>query len=139
LIRGGFAVGRAYVLAQISVPRLGRVEYILFLIDTGADITVIQPPDLIKLGIDAQRDLPRPTAHISGISGGSTLSVEPCVLQFIHTDGVINRLEIPLHFAEPIAVNAESESLLGWDVLRDYRLTLENQSGLVALDYPLPS
>src|SRR5262245_39152062 len=50
--RFGNTSGAPYMEARISIPRLNLRGLVSFLVDTGADGTVIMPIDSRKLGID---------------------------------------------------------------------------------------
>jgi len=137
LIEGLVINGRPYVAASVSVPRLGRRRLVTFLVDTGADVTVIHAQDQAALGIDAARDLSvRSSIQLGGIGGTSTPFVENCEFRFIHEDGVRQTLSVPAYFPVLTVVNEPYESLLGRDVLENFRLTFEQRAGLLVLEEP---
>ena len=52
MILGSFdADGRPYMQGRLFFPRLQLDAYIDFLVDTGADVTTLHPPDSITMGI----------------------------------------------------------------------------------------
>ena len=61
--RIGNLSGAPYVEARISFPQLGFRGLVSFLVDTGADGTVLMPADTKRLGID-------PKSMSSPIGGG---------------------------------------------------------------------
>jgi hypothetical protein len=105
-------------------------------VDTGADLSVIMPADFEALGLDPERNLEKSSMRAAGLTSETVLYVEPCMIELVHIDGVVDRVEVPLHFAASGMANVRSQSLLGWDVLGRYRCTVERASGLVALEYP---
>jgi len=50
--RFGDTSGRPYVEARLVIPSLGIATNISFLVDTGADTTVLMPMDAAKAGLD---------------------------------------------------------------------------------------
>jgi hypothetical protein len=58
--RLGNTSGAPYIEARVSFPRLKRRGLVSFLVDTGADGTVLMPADSKKLGIDF-KSLKNPT------------------------------------------------------------------------------
>jgi hypothetical protein len=118
------------------VPRLGRREFVLFHVDTGAEVTMINARDAAALGFQAEDASIEPVTRIQGLGGSSRVSVEHCILEFLHTDGSTDSIGLPVYFAQPGEISERFQSLLGWDVLANYRITIEKASGLVALEYP---
>lgn len=51
-----------------------------------------------------------------------------------HTEGFWDHLVRPIGFAVPTPWNSQFPSVLGRDILRHYRLTFEEMSGLVTLE-----
>jgi translation initiation factor 2B subunit (eIF-2B alpha/beta/delta family) len=50
--RFGDTTGRPYLEGRLVFPRLNLQHNVSFLVDTGADRTVIMPADAVTLGID---------------------------------------------------------------------------------------
>ena len=108
-----------------------------FLVDTGADYTVVHPRDMLNLGIRASYHFTGSAALSSqGIGGSAEIFPEPCDLFLEHDDGTIDQLALTIYFASPNSVNDQYPSLLGRDVLSYYRFTFHQASGLVTLDVP---
>src|SRR5215467_11358638 len=76
--RFGSASGAPYIEAHVSFPRLGLRGFVSFLVDTGADGTVLMPSDGKKLGVDFTT-LINPTTS-QGIGGSSQGFSEEVVL-----------------------------------------------------------
>src|SRR5436305_3620283 len=78
--RFGNTSGAPYIEALVSFPRLRLRGLVSFLVDTGADGTVLMPTDSRKLGIDF-RSLRNPTTS-EGIGGAAQGFDENGVLSF---------------------------------------------------------
>ena len=133
---------------QLPAPFLrGRVMYgvsaleLDFLIDTGAEVTVLSPADASNLfGNQAHRLLPRlyPSIHISGVGQGKAVEV-PLTLVFRDQD------EDPLYLRLPVLVMPSPQgpsqssalgplpSLLGRDILNRFVLILNPATETVEL------
>ncbi len=113
-----------------------------FLIDTGATRTTLSPraanrvfPGYAKL--DWTRD-PRLSA-VHGIGGTSRIIRRTCAIRFqddqagpIYWDG-------PVDLIEPTADGWALPSLLGRDVLDNFRLTVSKRESLISLEVQLPA
>lgn len=82
MLRGRFGntTTAPYLEAYVSVPRLGHKGYVSFLVDTGADGTVLMPADTKKLGINSG-SLRNPTAS-QGVGGVARGYSEQIILGF---------------------------------------------------------
>ena len=117
MIIGWFGrTGRLYVKGDLQFPRLGVSGALEFLVDTGADRTIIHPPGIQELTIPV--DLLTNRTATYGVGGASGLFREPAILRFRDADPTIHytyRLNIAI--AEPNAVNRNFPSLLGRNIL----------------------
>ena len=117
----------------MSLPSLGTSAAVDFVIDTGADYTIIHPADallLVPLGIT----LP----HDKGLGGigltPSRYASLPCRLTLTHTDGLSVLVVLPsVYLAQPGFANGVAPSLLGRDVLSGFRLVVDGNTGEVSL------
>ena len=117
--------GQPWVWVRLTIPRLGVVNHwVLFLIDTGADITCLNPYDGRLIGCPFD-ELVNP-AVFGGISGAHTYYIEPAIIS-LQEDDTAFTFEVPLSIAKPHPVVDEAPSLLGRDVLN-----------LVRMDYDFP-
>lgn len=117
---------RALVKATVSVPSLRLEGDIDFLVDTGANATLLAPPDAAALGIDVT-DLPEgePAAGIGGES--RTVFVEAII--------TLGELDYVLYL-QILAPESESErrevedmpSLLGTDILSGFAFFMEERT-----------
>ena len=112
--------GRPYVEAFVHFRRLGVGQTIGFFVDTGASSTSIHPQDGEEAGLPYDR-LQQPRS-ISGVGGQATYYREPAIMYFIDDSHFhIYRLDVAI--AEPTSANANLPSLLGRDVLVNWKMT----------------
>lgn len=101
-----------------------------FLIDSGATSSVIHPQDaLLKLGL-SEATLSSPqfwsSTHVtSGVGGEATSFVYPGTYTFVHDDGNLLHVDEDIHIAQLTPTNLDIPSLLGWDILRRFRIELD--------------
>jgi len=125
------------VTVRILVPRLGVQSDIDFIIDTGSTTSLINPGGQRRLGVSALRHFAGQRAAVSrGIGGRHSHFSEPCDLFFRADDDGYEHLQETIRFARPSVSNADLPSLLGLDVLRNFRFTFEPASGLATLETP---
>jgi len=137
VIRGEVVAGRPTILAVILVRRLRRAGWARFLIDTGSDQSLIHPGDALQIGLDLATDFREAVPVTSrGIGGSSSEYVEVSDIFLERLGGDWDRLTIPLRIAVPTAANEALPSLLGRDVLRNYRLVFQQSDGVVFLEDP---
>jgi len=53
---------------------------------------------------------------------------------FEHEDGRRQIIDDEIHLAQPTDYNRRFPSLLGWDILKYFRLTIDGRTGEVTLD-----
>ena len=118
----GRASGAPYIEAHVSFPRLRLRGFISFLIDTGADGTVLMPTDSGKLGVDF-RLLTNPTAS-QGIGGIARGYHETAVVSFSGRRYIYS-YAIQIEISALLADNSRLPSLLGRDILGRWRLVVD--------------
>ncbi len=116
--RYGDTTNAPYVEARLHIPRLGIVSDISFLVDTGADTTMLMPADRKRIGINLQSAGFQKKASALGLGGKSSSFLEPAHVYFSEKAKVY-KYEIELW----ISANCNDDlievpSLLGRDVLR---------------------
>ena len=121
-------------LIEILVSIEGMQGTVRFLIDTGADVSILGPDDsLAVLGsaafaIDFAGD-PR-SLRLMGIGGGAHHVVRDAVLMLYSTEGERHSLAMPILIAEPAPPRLaepgppQPPSVLGRDFLRRFHLEL---------------
>ena len=134
LIEGQFGeLGRPRVAVRVVFPRLGKDAQVSFIVDTGADASLLSEADAVKMKIDYSA-LEQPD-EIAG--GGGLLGVhhEEAILVF---DDGSSSLPIPIHLG--IAERGSSTalqfpSLLGRDILDKARTVVDPTGGELILDF----
>ena len=125
---------RPFVLAHVVIPALAIAGDVNFLVDTGADGTLLAAADAARLEIATSR-LPKGTAS-RGV-GGATPTV--------HTEATItlgpDRYQLELRILAPETARQRRElahvpSLLGRDILSRFALFYDHVVGLVLLLEP---
>ena len=141
------------VQAIVYLPRLDVVEKVDFLVDTGADTSVLMPSDVGALGLEYS-DLDEETYNVSsGVGGEAGFYQEPAIIYFGQT-GVVQYWTTQIGICdvwedseeeEEVVEGGKSEdeeeeeessmpSLLGRDFLNLCALTADPVSGQFFLD-----
>jgi hypothetical protein len=114
---------------------------VYFLLDTGAGTSVVHPLDATtKLGInDAALRNPalwpiQRTAH--GVGGLSPEYSVPAHYALQRDDGTWAKHQEDLAIAQPMQGNQTLPSLLGWDILRHYRIVADWHARSIRLEDP---
>ena len=111
--------GRPFVRGRLVAPRLEVDESVLFLLDTGADVTCLHPADAKNVGLAFDQLSNR--VSYRGVGGRSPYFVEPAILSI--TDKLQARLyAVQLLIAEPDGSNEVLPSLLGRDIINNWRI-----------------
>ena len=82
MLRGRFgdSSGRPYLEGRLVIPRLEMRRDVSFIVDTGADSTLLMPLDGQGMGVDYSR-LEESTTSV-GIGGATENFLEPALLAF---------------------------------------------------------
>jgi len=120
--RFGNTSGAPYLEARISIPRLRLHGLISFLVDTGADGTVLMPTDSKKIGVNF-RSLRNPTTS-QGVGGLAKGYTEEVILSFRDPKYIYSYL-LNVEIAAPTTRNNRIPSLLGRDILDQWRFVLD--------------
>lgn len=124
MLRGifGGVTGTPYIEGSVLIPGLAKPTDILFLVDTGADMTMLLPQDSDKIGIDFGALL-GPLERSTGIGGVARIKTLPATVLFTDPGRAVYGYEVVLSILEPSEAIREMPSLLGQDVLRRWRMT----------------
>ncbi len=135
----GFLLGapgrlRPFVTARVAIPSQQIVGDVDFLIDTGADATLLAPGDAIDLGLDvaALPQGPRSTG-VGGII--TTVSAPATITLDQHNFMIPLRILVPRSKRQQAAL-ARIPSLFGRDLLAHFALFFEVRSATVLLLEP---
>ena len=124
MLRGRFGdtSGRPYLEGRLFLPRLDVRGDISFLVDTGADASLINPLDSARLGIDYSRL--EGHAESWGIGGVAHNFIEDAVLVFSEPGVALYVYRLTIDISPPgPAIPADLPSLLGRDILDRWRMT----------------
>ena len=118
MIIGGFDdQGRPFVEGRLALPSLRVDRSILFLLDTGADITCLHTRDSRRAQIPF--NALRSRTYTRGIGGASRYFRETAIISF--SDGPHTRYYVvELHIAEPNEANENLPSLLGRNIINKW-------------------
>ena len=133
MIDGYFeADGRPYVRCRLHLPRFQAVEEVDFLVDTGADTTILHPEDGYRLKCPFD-ELSNPV-DVTGAGGQHTYFTEPAIVS-LYDGETRHDLRINLYVGKPHPVTDGLDSLLGRDVLNE--LEMEYAPGRGRLNFNL--
>ncbi len=121
MIRGYFHNDRPFVRAWVRLPGLGLMDEIRFLVDTGATYTTLHPLDGRNMGVPFLQ-LGGPVRAVRGVGGRADYVGQPAELLFLDHEGGYARLEIEMNVARLTRGLEGLPSLLGRDVLRQWRM-----------------
>jgi hypothetical protein len=108
--------------------RDGRTREVWFLVDTGADRTVLDFDTYLNLGLDS---LPAAGFELEGVGGNTGSVVVRLPLQFLRDDGVFARFNADvLAFTEPTALGM---NFLGRDILNYFAVVADYEGRTVCL------
>jgi predicted aspartyl protease len=103
----------------------------MFLVDTGADASVLSPADAMALGIHGEVTPQR--VHVGGVTGRAQYHQERANVAF-RTRGRVHIYRLRVLVAPPTADLAELPSLLGRDVLNRWHMTYRPTEGRLTFD-----
>jgi hypothetical protein len=122
---------RPFVAAAVAIPALAVGGDVAFLVDTGADSTLLAPRDVTRLGIDLQQ-LPE-GAPSTGVGGRTPTAYARAIITLdTHNFDVRLRILAP-RAPHQQAVLIRIPSLLGRDVLAHFALFFEERTRRVLL------
>jgi len=132
-LRGEFHLitGRPFVRGTIAIPRLRTLLNTVFLVDTGADVSVLNPADALALGI--QDSALTHSVDVGGVTGRSQYRREPATFSF-QTPGRAHLYRLRVLVAPPTMDLVELPSLLGRDVLNRWHMSYRPTEGRLTFD-----
>ena len=144
MIRGFFDVHRGphpWVTAGVLLSGYSQQWVpVDFLVDTGAATTCLHPNDaILRVGISPLRlALPQMWARKSGrhgVGGSGQYYTVDASYAFLHDS--TNELQViqgTVDIAQMTPRNETLPSLLGWDILRYFKITVDSKAGTVILE-----
>lgn len=114
-------------------------EQVRLLIDTGAARTCLHPADALAVGVPRRSLLRRqawadPPIMVRGVGGSTEYYPASASLAFETVDGNLYAVDRQILVAKATPTNTRLPSLLGWDVLRDFHLSIRHDTGIVGLE-----
>ena len=138
MISGYFSAhwGCPFVWTRLAIP--GRPpQPVPFLIDTGSATSIVHAKDAItrlnlaRAAMEPAAWAPEETVRRLGVAGVARSRMIEATFEFTHEDGS------PQALAETIELGAvdsqQLPSLMGWDLLRHFRIELDRGTGTVTL------
>jgi hypothetical protein len=113
--------GRPLIEGYLDIPSFGIQGFVQFLIDTGADNTVLMPADAKRLKVDYSKFTI--TDHSLGSGGASLDYLCPAVAIFAEAGHTAHSYGITLRLPEPKPELFIAPSLLGRDILNRWHMT----------------
>ena len=117
---------------SLSRLQLGPIP-VAFMLDTGADMTLLHPGDARRLGIDFH-------SHFQGIQrvkipgvGIAEAYLEQATLELPHLNGTVDRLAGSVFVAVPTDINRQHPSILGRDVFDHYSIIYNKARNILVL------
>ena len=121
----GEGSGRPLIEGKIILPRLAIEGDVLFLMDTGADTSVLMPSDAKNLGVPY--NLLEGDRECGGIGGTVHSFVERAILVFSHPNRTLYGYDLEIDIMPHDAEMEEVPSLLGRDVLDRWWIVYDPQ------------
>jgi hypothetical protein len=132
LIRGYFLNDSPFVAASVAIPRLtDRSSTVEFLIDTGAQFSVLHRDVLAALNIELQSLADRPTDTAQTYGGPVEYIRVRVNMTFEEQDGHTVTFTVFMRIAPES--DARLPSVLGMDVLSDFDLLMSRRTDRVEL------
>lgn len=122
IIKGSFdpETGRPYCQGLLFIPVFNKSSLIDFIVDTGSDVTTLNPGDGLKMKIDYRKlDYSEPCIAVGSSHNACLVQA---VLGFLSDDGSLLGYIVGLHITPKLKGSEQLPSLLGTDVLRKWRL-----------------
>ena len=123
--------GRPYVAARVNIPVIGAWAHVLFLIDTGADKSLLSASDARRIGIDYGALGSR--SDIIGVGGKLEAYSVQTTIAFADSEAQVHFYRLTLDVACD-SEQYELPSLLGRDILNRWCMTYDPPNDHLRLD-----
>ena len=137
MIRGryGGTSRRPYVEGRLLIPRLSLFGDISFLVDTGADNTLLMPVDAKRIGLDHGSLDSQTMVQSIGTGGKSRFFREAAVVSFLDVEsGFSIERTIDLIVPQDNPDLRDAPSLLGRDVLHTWTMNYDPRHNVLTFD-----
>lgn len=134
MLRGRFGdtTGRPYLEGRLLIPRLGIDANISFLVDTGADTSLLSPADAFEMGVDYS--LLTGETESLGTAGIAHNFTEPASIAFTEPGRYIYIYHVGLEIAAPSPEIIQMPSLLGREIVDRWRMVYNPRRRLLTFD-----
>jgi hypothetical protein len=127
---------RPFIQVVVSLPRFDVIRPVQMLVDSGADITTLQPQDTLLM-LDETQFSELGNQHVAqGIGGYGNFLSEDAAIGFLMTDGHICWIPITIDIAEPNSPLG-IPSVLGNDVMRFAVTRLDAINSSIIIEFHL--
>jgi hypothetical protein len=125
VLRGRFGdtTGRPYLEARLFIPRLNLDADISFLVDTGADSSLLGPADAYEMNVDYSKL--RGRSESLGTAGVAYSYTEPASVALTDPGRFVYLFHVKLDIAAPSPHTMELPSLLGREILDRMLMTYD--------------
>ena len=127
---GRFRKGRPYVVATIVLPRLNLCGNVEFMLDTGADLTLLSPADAMRMGYCFD-DMA--IAPLSGWGGTVDVALEDAIVAFSDITAKMYGLNIGIVNRPPDECRV-MPSVIGMDLLSRWKLKWEPREDTLEIE-----
>ena len=139
MLRGRFGdtTGRPFLEGQVNLTRMGLVFEVSFLVDTGADRSLITPMEGMRMGINYS-DL-TPGGIFEGLGGIVEVYEETAILEFVEGGEKLHAYTFAIGITPPRKRNRprhpeDVSALLGRDVLSRWRMSYNPSKNRITFD-----
>jgi len=122
-----------YLSAFVRLRNFDLLAEVTFLVDTGADVTVLNPQDSSRLLPPGGRARLRDPIQFGGAGAGLDHYPEHADVYFRHDDGRVEQIAATVYIATPAEANRNLESLLGRDILGNFVMTFDQAGRALTL------
>ena len=123
--------GRPYIDGYVVIPQFRCYSEISFLMDTGADNTMLLPKGVSRVGLSYHQLTSK--SQGLGIGGLASTFLEPALLAFFNDDTIYG-YEIELSILESNDDHGRIEALLGRDIINRWDINYNRPSSVLQAD-----
>ncbi len=140
MVKGGFNDRRPHISGLLFFPTV-KAGYVScrFLVDTGADRTLVVPADYETDGFRYSDFRTFQASDSTGYGGELAGRLVGAKILLRHDNGTYQQIAIEVEVARPVRAIERLPSILGRDVTDLFRLVVDRSVNLVCLDTPAAS